>query len=164
MITARSRSAAFGVTALAFALVLARPSLSLAGEPGNNTPPWSTLSTSSFHGDASIFTTTASGCEFGTAEAITSPTDVDYFVVTCGGYSGGGYGTVKSVTIRFPHANGDLDMQVYATNGTLLGSSTGITDTEVVDVSAQKRGGVVVKVYGYHGALNPYTVIQSCQP
>lgn len=147
---------------LALALLLTLPAIARAGEPGNNTPPWSTISSTSFHGDVSAFTTTATSCEFGSGEAIASSTDVDHFVVSCGGFAGG-LGTVKKVTLRFTHASGDLDLRVYATDGTLLGSSTGVSDTETVDVSAQKRGGVVVKVYGYGGATNAYALTQYCQ-
>lgn len=151
--------------AAALALVLARPASSLAGEPGNDTAPWSTISSTSFQGTADVFTTTATSCAFGSAGAITSATDVDYYIVSCGGYqTGNSLGTVKEIKLGFTHAKGDLDMRVYSTDGTLLGGSYGFTDTETYNVAAQKRGAVIIKVYGFKGALNPtYNVTLACQ-
>jgi hypothetical protein len=150
---------------LALATLLARPSISFASEPLNNNPPWLQPPNSpiSFRGDASIFTTTASNVGWGTPEPLTA-NDVDYFVVGCGGFQGG-LGTVQSVRIDFTHAMGDIDIQVYKTDGTFIGSSTGVTNMERVDVSAQKAGAVVLKVYGYLGAANSggYKFSQWCQ-
>lgn len=149
--------------AAAFALAL--PASSLAGEPGNDTPPWSKISSTSFQGTADVFTTTATSCEFGSAGAITSSTDVDYYIAYCGGYqTGNSLGTVKEIKVGFTHAKGDLDLRVYTTDGTLLGGSYGFTDTETFNVAAQHRGAVVIKVYGFAGALNPtYKVTLACQ-
>jgi hypothetical protein len=151
--------------AATFALVLARPTPSFAGEPGNNTPPWGTISNTSFGGTADVFTTTATSMDFGGDYAITSSTDVDYYIVACGGYqTGNSLGTVKEIKLGFTHAKGDLDMRVYSTDGTMLGGSYGFTDTETYNVAAQKRGAVIIKVYGFNGALNPkYNVILACQ-
>lgn len=153
-----------GGAAIALALALT-PSLSLASEPLNNNPPWLQPPNSpvSFRGDASVFTSTAINVGWGTPEPLTA-NDTDYFVVSCGGYQGG-LGTVQSVRIDFTHAQGDIDIQVFKTDGTLIGSSTGVTNTERVDVSAQKAGAVVLKVRGYLGVGNAggYQFSQWCQ-
>lgn len=161
----RSKLLAGLLGATAFALVLAPPSSSFAAEPGNNTPPWSTISSTSFQGTAEVFTTTATSCEFGSAGAISSSTDVDYYILSCGGYqTGNSLGTVKEIKLGYTHAKGDLDMRVYTTDGTYLGLSQGVTGTETYNVAAQKRGAVIIKVYGYLGALNPsYNVTLACQ-
>lgn len=163
MTIARSLKAALGVVALA--LTLGAPSRARAAEPANNTPPWNPGS-ALYHGDVSVYTVAASGAEFGNVEAITTTTDVDYSLVACGGFTDGANNlvtTLKSIEVRLAAGAGDLDIAVYTTDGKLLGSSTGTGTVEVVDVSARKRGAVVLKVYGYAGARGTYTVTERCQ-
>jgi len=149
--------------ALALAMVLVRPSLALASEPLNNTPPWFNPPGGAFKGDASVHTATTNA-SWGTHEDMTL-NDVDYHVVSCGGLNGHG-GTMSRVWIFFTHAQGDIDLKVYSTDGVLLGSSQGVTNTETVDVSAWGTGAVVMKVYGYNGVANAggYSVEQDCNP
>jgi hypothetical protein len=163
MTIARSVRAAVGGVALA--LVLGGPSRVRATESSDNTPPWNTGS-ALYHGDVSVYTVAASGCEFGRVEAITTTTDVDYSLVVCGGFNDGVNNlvtTVKSIEVILPAGTGDLDMEVYTTDGKLLGRSQGTGSVEIVDVSARKRGAVVLKVYGYSGAKGTYTVFEHCQ-
>jgi hypothetical protein len=142
----------FCAAALALGVALV-PSLARASDPLDNTPPWFSTPASIWVGDTAIVTGTLNGT-VGIGNAIPFPTgDVDYYVFACGGATGA-LGTVKSVRIWFTHAQGDLDIEVRKTDSTLIGTSTGITNNEFVDVSAQKAGAVVVKVYGYNGVGN----------
>lgn len=71
--------------------------------------------------------------------------DVDYLTSARGGV----------VTIRFTHAQGDLDVLAFDASGTQVGSSAGSSDSETVTVPA----GGSIKVFGYQGASNAYTVV-----
>lgn len=73
--------------------------------------------------------------------------DEDYFRVASGT-------SPRTVTVRFRHADGDLDVQVVDPSGRELGSSNGTTDVERVTVT----GTAYVRVYGYAGAANAYTI------
>lgn len=152
---------ALGVAGLAAALLMFLPTAARAGEPLNNTPPWSTLNPNQFDGDAQVFTTTvATGNLYN--QWINQTGDVDYIVLGCGNAIAG-KGTVKQVQINFTHANGDLDMVAYSTTGATIGSSAGVTNTETINVAAQNRGTIVLKVYGYNNAVNLYGVTLTCQ-
>jgi hypothetical protein len=144
--------------ALALTMVLVRPSLALASEPLNNTAPWYNPPVGAFKGDASAYTTTTNA-SWGNREDMLA-NDVDYHILSCGGLP-----TMSYVRIYFTHAQGDIDLKVYTTDGTLLGTSQGVSNTEYWDVSAQKLGAIVIKVYGYLGAANAggYTVEEHCQ-
>jgi hypothetical protein len=58
------------------------------------------------------------------------------------------------VRIQFTNANGDLDMEVLRADGTEIGSSTSVANEESVNAS----GSFLVRVYGYEGAANSYTI------
>lgn len=148
--------------AIALAMALA-PSASFAGEPTNNTKPWYVGSTA-YNGDASVYTSMQDNVAWGVNESMTAG-DVDYLVVSCGNVGAGYVGNVKSVRVSFTHAQGDIDMKVYRLDGTLIGQSTSTANLEILDVSAQKAGAVVVMVYGYLGAANAggYSVTQVCK-
>ena len=66
-------------------------------------------------------------------------------------------GTQVAVDIRFSHAQGDLDLEVQRADGHKLGSSAGSSDEESVQV-AVPEGGLFVRVYGYQGAANTYSL------
>ncbi|WP_230467851.1 hypothetical protein [Lujinxingia vulgaris] len=60
-------------------------------------------------------------------------------------------------TLEFTHADGDLDLFLYNTAGSLDTSSTGATDTELVSTGVVTDGGVYrLAVSGYNGATNTY--------
>lgn len=59
-----------------------------------------------------------------------------------------------TVRIAFDHAAGDLDLEVLAEDGTQLGSSTSVQDRESVTAT----GPFHVRVYGYRGAANAYSI------
>jgi hypothetical protein len=149
--------------ALLLALVLARPSF--AAEPLDNTAPWSSAIAGMAYTDVSIYMTKNIGGSGwptdNTVRKITPAGDVDYFVISCG--KTGGTGLLKDVQITFTHAVGDLDMYVYSLDGQFAGSSTGVGNYELVNVSAQKQSALVVKVYGYNSAVNVYGLNVNCQ-
>jgi hypothetical protein len=63
------------------------------------------------------------------------------------------------VQINFQHAQGDLDLALYNSAGTLLGRSQGTTDSERVSLNGLAAGTYYIQVYGYRGASNPsYTL------
>ncbi|MCP4873156.1 MAG: hypothetical protein GY898_31060 [Proteobacteria bacterium] len=64
-----------------------------------------------------------------------------------------GSGTVR---IEFNHSSGDLDMTLYKSNGSVIGSSTGSGNSEELDLPPGLR---FLKVFGYSGATNEYTLI-----
>jgi hypothetical protein len=65
-----------------------------------------------------------------------------------------GVAAAATVTIRFSHAAGDLDMEAFDASGRSLGKSEGTTDSETLQVPAGGR----VKVYGYGGATGTYSL------
>lgn len=64
-------------------------------------------------------------------------------------------GTVHDfVQINFTHSAGDLDFRLYNAAGTLLRSSTGVTNSERISLDGLAAGAYTVQVYGYLGATN----------
>ncbi|MDW8363612.1 MAG: PPC domain-containing protein [Myxococcales bacterium] len=86
----------------------------------------------------------------GSFEGIVCPMDDDFlrFVVTAP--------ATVTVTIVFDAAMGDLDLELYGPDGTLLGYSRGVTDTETVRRDVTASGEYVVRVYGFRGARGRY--------
>jgi hypothetical protein len=140
-----------GAALLAAAAFAAAPA-SWAAEPANNFAPWSWIGS---NGDTTVYSPPPGGLTYNGYEAISSSTDVDHLIVVCG------TGKVQSVSINF-NSNKDLDMVVYDLSGNWLGSSTGTGDTESVGLSAVSKQAVVMKVYGYNGAQNPYNISIVC--
>src|SRR5262249_55543481 len=68
-------------------------------------------------------------------------------------------GSSSAVTIRFQHAQGNLDLRLYDASGTQLRSSEGTGDSERISLDGLAAGTYHVQVYGYPGAHNPnYTL------
>ncbi len=67
---------------------------------------------------------------------------------------------VSRVSISFTHANGDLDMKLYDSNGSRIDSSESTGDQESIELSSQgiTSGTYYVEVYGYDGATNSYSL------
>lgn len=63
--------------------------------------------------------------------------------------------TADYVQINFANIRGDLDMELYNSSGTLLGTSDGTTNLEKVSLYGLKAGTYYARVFGYNGALNP---------
>ncbi|MBZ0118809.1 MAG: PPC domain-containing protein, partial [Sandaracinaceae bacterium] len=59
-------------------------------------------------------------------------------------------------TLIFTHAMGDLDLELYAPDGTLAGYSRGITDEESIGIDVGTAGTYALRVLGYGGAGNQY--------
>ncbi len=67
--------------------------------------------------------------------------------------------TAHSVSISFTHSQGDLDMRLYNSSGTQVGSSTGSGNSETISLNGLAAGTYTIYVYGYNGAKNPnYTL------
>ncbi len=61
----------------------------------------------------------------------------------------------RTVRIQFTSSAGDLDLAAYDASGTQLAISQGTSDSEQVALPAGGR----VRVYGYNGATNAYTLV-----
>jgi hypothetical protein len=59
------------------------------------------------------------------------------------------------VQIRFSNDAGDLDLEAVDADGAILDSSTSVSDEETVTAT----GPFFVRVYGYSGAQNDYTIV-----
>jgi len=59
-------------------------------------------------------------------------------------------------TSRFVHASGDLDMTLYAPNGSVMDMSASWTDNETVAHNATQNGTYYVEVYGFQTATAAY--------
>ena len=81
----------------------------------------------------------------GTLNATICDGDEDFYRVDAG----------TTVTIRFSHAAGDLDLEALSLTGERLGSSAGTEDSESVTADED----YIVRVYGYSGAVGDYTII-----
>ena len=63
--------------------------------------------------------------------------------------------THHHVAIDFDHLEGDLDLSLFDSQGTLLGESTGVSDFEEISLSGWPAGEYHLQIYGYQGATNP---------
>jgi hypothetical protein len=61
--------------------------------------------------------------------------------------------------LKYDHDLGDVDLAIYDSAGTLWRASTGVTGTESITFSPTASGYYYVKVYGYLGALGPYSLM-----
>jgi len=140
------------------ASVLALSTLAVAttalAEPDDNYPALNPLG---YYGNMSVISRLRAGNAgwSGTWANISSTTDSDYYLMTCGKLENS-QGIVSSVSVEFPGSKGDLDIQVYSLEGSLIGGSYGVSDTETVGVAAAGKSAVVMKVYGFNGAQNGY--------
>jgi hypothetical protein len=135
-----------------------------ASEPINNNYPWMYGTNGVWNGDMSVYASLDSPSSIWNFYEDISPTgDVDYHVMSCGRPYNGGNGTVASVRVDFTHSLGDIDIYVYNTKGTVLGTSQGVGNYEEVNVSSQNLSTVILKVYGYAGAVNNYQLMLNCQ-
>lgn len=73
--------------------------------------------------------------------------DVDVYRVDAGS-------STATVVVSFRHAAGDLDVQAVRADGSVIAESTGTSDEERVSAS----GTFYVRVFGYSGAQNTYTI------
>jgi hypothetical protein len=73
--------------------------------------------------------------------------DVDLYRVDAGS-------STVTVVVSFRHTAGDLDVQAVRADGSVIAESAGTTDEERVQAS----GTFYVRVFGYSGAQNAYTI------
>jgi len=63
------------------------------------------------------------------------------------------------VSCLFTHSSGDIDITLYASDGTTqVGSSTSVTDDEYIDVVVPSYGTYYIKVYSWGVAANSYNL------
>lgn len=69
-------------------------------------------------------------------------------------------GADLQVQLDFEHGQGDLDLAIHAVelDGPKIGSGVSATDGESVRLRASRDGPYFLKVYGYQGATNAYTL------
>ncbi len=90
----------------------------------------------------------------GSVSANISSGDVDYYRIQLGS-TGDSRNYIKT---NFTHSQGDIDMELYNSAGSLVGSSRGSGNEERISLSGQSAGTYYVKVYGYGGATNSYSL------
>lgn len=82
--------------------------------------------------------------------------NADYFAVPAEA------GERIDIRVYFPHAQGDLDMAVYESDGTsFVAGAQSVDDNEFISFTAASTMTYYVKVYGYEGALNRYSLTVS---
>lgn len=89
----------------------------------------------------------------GTYEAKICAGDVDRFQIEVPA------GKTLRASVRFVHAEGDLDVKLFDGGSALVDTSDGTSNEETVDSTGSGR--FVVQVYGYGEAANPYTLVLS---
>lgn len=80
--------------------------------------------------------------------SIHSTSDVDFFR-----FKSPGTGPAK-IDVNFSNANGDLDVQVLNSSGTVLASASSTTNNESVTTNVNRDAEYFVRVYGKDGARN----------
>ena len=85
---------------------------------------------------------------------IGASTDVDWYKFTISG------ATTQSdyVRILFANSSGDLDLELYDSSQNLLGKSNGSSNVENISLYGKPAGTYYVKVGGYNGTMNNYTL------
>ncbi len=68
-------------------------------------------------------------------------------------------GQTITVTIKFTHSSGDLDLDAFDSNGNKVASSATTSNEESIKMI--KHGPLFVKVFGYQGDSNSYTMTVS---
>ena len=112
--------------------------------------PWM-YGQSYYTGDLRVaFLNSGSGTVGWGMDQISSMSDVDYYMMTCG------HGHVETVGINYTHSQGDLDIKAYTMNGTYIGQSIDTSGTERIDVDSYNRGSIVMQIFPYQ-----YTNLQS---
>jgi len=78
--------------------------------------------------------------------------DEDWFSVSLSA------GQLVRVRLQLAHANGDLDLALHDPSGTEQRSSRRVADLEEIEYAATTSGTYAVRVYGYNGAANDYSL------
>ncbi|MEY2931863.1 MAG: hypothetical protein RL033_2612 [Pseudomonadota bacterium] len=133
---------------------------SFAIEPTDNNPPIGSLL---FRGNATYYECgiAGNGCSFGTGDTISSTTDNDYILASCGQSK---VNEVKITLQTSPFIGAkDLDIDVLKPNNVTIGTSHGVGQVESVNTSAANLSAVVLRVFGFNGGQNTYEVTVTCQ-
>jgi formylglycine-generating enzyme len=73
--------------------------------------------------------------------------------------------TGSAVTINFVNQHGNLDLELYDDNSTLVGSSASSSDSETIDLAGRAAGTYYVRVFGYKGDFSPnYSLTMAILP
>ena len=67
-------------------------------------------------------------------------------------------GATINATTNFTHANGDLDLTLWNSSGIQVGLSESTNNQEGIVYTAPSTGDYYIKVYGYNGAKNSYSM------
>lgn len=67
-------------------------------------------------------------------------------------------GATINVTITFTHSNGDLDLHLYNSSSSKVAYSESSSNQEVISYTVPSAGDYYIKVYGYNGATNSYSM------
>ncbi len=86
--------------------------------------------------------------------SIHNATDQDYFSFEIP--AGVTASATNFVAIQFTHAAGDLDLELYGSDGTLLRRSTGTSNREEISLAGLQSGNYFVRAFGYRGATGTY--------
>jgi hypothetical protein len=79
--------------------------------------------------------------------------DDDYYVVALAA------GDTLEVDALFSHAAGNLDLALYDADQSLLAVSDSVTDDEHISYIVPEADDYLIRVYGFEGALNTYTLL-----
>jgi hypothetical protein len=88
--------------------------------------------------------------------SIHNGSDVDWFRFSLAGKGG----LNDRIGIDFDHGKGDLDIELYGSDGaSLVSTSKGVSSREEISLNTLVAGSYLLKVLGYKGAVNPeYTL------
>jgi len=139
--------------------------VAMASEPGNNS---FTPNTVALAGDWEVMVDTGAGHSFGVKSgSLSSTTDVDYILVTCGSQSRqhiqsiqlGGDSTTASLPLP-----GDFDIYLYdpSSSSAIASGTLGGTAAESIDLTSSHRNTVVAKIVWFAGATGTYYLRPTC--
>lgn len=97
------------------------------------------------------FAVQPTGVNYADNLSVHTSTDVDWFKFT----TANAFTAASYVKIDFTHAQGDRDVALYNSGGSLLGVSNGVLDGERISLAGRPAGTYYVQVYGYAGDTNP---------
>jgi len=80
------------------------------------------------------------------------PGDVDLYGLTIGA------GVQASVTIRFFHNNGDLELALLGPDGGVIATSRSEDDNELVQATVTKEARYLIAIWGFGEATNTYDI------
>jgi hypothetical protein len=91
----------------------------------------------------------------GTYSFYLSSGDVDWFQINAAG------NTTLTIRIEFQHSMGDLELEVYDHQSTMIDHSWGTSDSEQVMLNASVPATYYARIFGYQGATGNYSLILS---